>query len=123
MKGIKLVRENIPHLIQVSPKSNNLVVVNQKATGSLLLNLLKKKVVEEAIELAEADYSNFLNELADLYEVLEMLRFVTLIHEEDILSARFSKNKSNANFMNGRMIILDQEVKTWELYFPESRLI
>lgn len=123
MKGIKLVRENIPHLIQVSPKSNNLVVVNQKATGSLLLNLLKKKVVEEAIELAEADYSNFLNELADLYEVLEMLRFVTLIHEEDILSARFSKNKSNGNFMNGRMIILDQEVKTWELYFPESRLI
>ena len=89
----------------------------------MLLNLLKKKVVEEAIELAEADYSNFLNELADLYEVLEMLRFVTLIHEEDILSARFSKNKSNGNFMNGRMIILDQEVKTWELYFPESRLI
>jgi len=64
----KLVRDRIPELILAQGKQPRF----ERVTGEVRLDYLKRKLVEEAKELARAD-ADWQDELADVYEVVRTL--------------------------------------------------
>lgn len=65
----KLVRDRIPEILLEA--GINFKISTLSATE--YRQLLRKKIIEEAQEIAEADAEHLLTELADLYEVLDAL--------------------------------------------------
>jgi len=65
----KLVRDRIPEILLEAGLDFEISTLSETEYRQLL----RKKIIEEAQELAESDAEHLLTELADLYEVLDAL--------------------------------------------------
>jgi predicted house-cleaning noncanonical NTP pyrophosphatase (MazG superfamily) len=67
----KLIRDNIPSIIQKEGKQAEIIVLDDDT----YLSALKEKLVEEAREVLKAqDSKEIINELADLQEVMDAIK-------------------------------------------------
>lgn len=91
----KLVRDNIPQIIKDSGKKCSVRILNDEE----YVKALKEKIVEEAKELLEAKTSeDVIEELADLYEVVEALLIEGKIDLLAIKKKRIQKNMEKGAF-------------------------
>lgn len=91
----KLVRDNIPEIIQKANKTPNIRILDNDD----YLYYLKLKLVEEAKEASNTNNNDeLINELADVVEVIEAIIKTTNIAIEDINNAKISKANKNGQF-------------------------
>jgi len=94
----KLVRDEVPGLIQRGGER----VVTRRASASELLELLKRKVVEEVLELnAAEDDQDLLDEAADVFEVLRAIAAVMGYEADEILERADVKRSERGGFGAG----------------------
>jgi predicted house-cleaning noncanonical NTP pyrophosphatase (MazG superfamily) len=99
----KLVRDNIPEIIQANGKAP----VTHIAGDNEYVSFLLKKIVEEATELRHAqDINHQKEEIADVLEVLDSIKRALGLTDEQVLNAQVSKREERGSF-EGR-IILDE---------------
>lgn len=97
----KLVRDEIPNVISARGESVNVL----RLQGEALIESLKRKLVEESLEVLDAKTNDQLvEELADLREVMLSLMERLNIQEASIESTRRSKAKKRGAFSNGLML-------------------
>lgn len=97
----KLVRDNIPSMIQAKGETVEVV----KLEGEALVECLKRKVVEEAFEVFDSKNTRELeDEIADLIEVIDQLKAILMIDDSAIIEKRQSKNESRGGFTEGLML-------------------
>lgn len=77
----KLVRNHIPEIIQAARQECSVEVMAKVE----FQQALRKKLVEEAQEAAVADSKNSVQELADLYDVIDALMATQQIEREAVL--------------------------------------
>lgn len=93
----KLVRDEIPTIIKAAGKKCEITFLDNK-TYSLEL---KKKLIEESKELSNAiTKSEVIEELADVYEVLESILIDQKIDINDIKEKRILKNIKKGAYEN-----------------------
>lgn len=91
----KLVRDRIPAIIQQAGKAPKTTVLDQDR----YVEELKVKLLEEANEILKAEEHNeFVEEAADLLEVLHALLDAKGISLEDIEHARRQKKEERGGF-------------------------
>ena len=95
----KLVRDNIPEIIENAGKKFDI----HYAKAEELVSLLEAKLQEEALEFSQ---DKNLEELADLMEVIFGLSSALGYSEEDLLNKREKKNLREAGFKEG--IVLER---------------
>ncbi len=101
----KLVRDRIPEIINYSGKS----CTTKTLTNDEYKLELKRKLVEETKELLEAEtVEEVIEELADIYEVIESILFDEKIDIKDIQDKRVCKNIKKGAFETKTFL---QEVK------------
>lgn len=90
----KLIRDRIPEIVAREGKvAETSVLTVEEYKRRLLL-----KLVEEAHELARADSSKFMDELADVQEVLKTLFRAFGVAEEDVERVRTAKRTERGGF-------------------------
>lgn len=93
----KLVRDNIPKIITEEGLKANARVLNEKEFSDALY----EKMIEEATELKLAKTKKeIIEELADLYEVIEELLIINKIDIAEIDKVRVKKNFKKGTFEN-----------------------
>lgn len=98
----KLVRDKVPALIAKSGDRAVLTVVS----GEEELEAMRRKIVEEANELAAAsDRSDIVSEIADLMEILSAYRKRLNIRDTEVFEAQNSKRRSHGAFDQGNLLI------------------
>lgn len=98
----KLVRDKVPDNIIAGGESVDIVNVK----GDALIKLLKSKIVEESLEVYDANNENdILEELVDLLEVGERLVRVLGISKKSILEVRDAKNQKRGAFDKGSVLL------------------
>ena len=91
----KLVRDNIPEIIQKDNKTCQTRILNDEE----YIQELIKKLHEEVCEVQNASNKQFLiEEIADVYEVMDAIKNVFQIDENEILNAQKQKAKKNGKF-------------------------
>lgn len=101
----KLVRDKIPQII----KQNNAECKTRKLDTNEFKVFLKKKLIEEAEELNQADLENVKNELADVLEVV-----YSLAKEYDIPLKEIEGKRKNKKIKRGgfkKMILLEKVIE------------
>lgn len=97
----KLVRDNIPKIIN---DSGRIAVVDQLDNQSHIY-YLAKKMEEESLEVLDAVISGskteVIEELADLIELIEVLKIKMKISSSEISKKRKDKNNKNGSFNKG----------------------
>lgn len=97
----KLVRDSIPDNILAG--GENVEVL--RLSGEALIEAVKRKIVEESLEVLDAKTSGEIREeLADLMEVVNKLSELLAISESDISDTRIDKNKKRGGFERGLML-------------------
>lgn len=97
----KLVRDKIPDNINARGEEVKLL----KLEGDALITSLKRKVVEEALEVLDAKTSiDIIEELADLKETAAALAKILGISEKDIEEVRKDKLSKRGGFDKGLML-------------------
>ncbi len=96
----KLVRDKIPELMKKTGTNPNVRIVKNQELDVFL----RKKIVEEAKELFE---TGDIEELADLYEVLDAFVKHRKIDSGLLEMQRLAKNLARGAFSNG--VVLDME--------------
>lgn len=106
----KLIRDNMPSIIEKNGKSHNTIILDSKA----FLVELKKKLIEEAIELNAAESKlDVLNELSDVTEIIDSLMKEYHISEGELLSRKLEKRSKNGSFEKKLFLIsVTEEGKT-----------
>lgn len=105
----KLVRDKIPDSITARGENVELL----KLEGEALIAALKRKVIEEAFEVADSQTNQQLvEEIADLYEVIDALAGQLGIEKKDILHAQQQKAKKRGKFEKGLMLTRTRLVST-----------
>lgn len=101
----KLVRDKIPEIINETGKSCTTKILNSEEYKLEL----KRKLVEESKELLDAkSHDEMIEELADIYEVIEGILFDEKIDIKEIQDKRVCKNIHKGAF---EQKIYLQEVK------------
>ncbi|WP_461615242.1 phosphoribosyl-ATP pyrophosphohydrolase [Clostridium sp. Marseille-QA1073] len=95
----KLVRDNIPEIIENAGKKFDI----HYASAEELVSLLEAKLQEEASEFSQ---DKNLEELADLMEVIFRLSSALEYSEEDLLKKREEKKLERGGFKEG--IVLER---------------
>jgi predicted house-cleaning noncanonical NTP pyrophosphatase (MazG superfamily) len=91
----KLIRDNIPEIIEMDNKSCVISVLPDDQFKKELM----KKLVEEANELSFAlNKEELINELADIQEILDNVRRITEISQEEVIAYQNTKAKKNGTF-------------------------
>lgn len=94
----KLVRDRIPEMIEGGGEH----VIVRHATGEDLLDLLRQKIVEEALELNAADsHGDVVTEAADIIEVLRAIAMALGQSFDDLVSAAEHKRARRGGFEEG----------------------
>ena len=93
MEYNKLVRDRIPEIIAAEGKSCQVEVMDEAAFQLAL----RQKLVEEAIEAAEAG-ADLVKEIADLYEVIDTLIRINGLDKHDILVAQEQRRNERGSF-------------------------
>jgi len=91
----KLVRDNIPQIIKDAGKKCKVTILDDER----YLIELKKKVIEEAKELTETkNRIETIEELSDIFEVLDVILTKEKISMEEISATRMEKNNVKGTF-------------------------
>ena len=90
----KLVRDRIPEIIQQNSGRCEIATY----TASEFRHALKEKLVEEAQEIVQTDENSLLEELADLYEVIDALMELYEIDIEEIKAVQSRKRDNRGGF-------------------------
>lgn len=98
----KLVRDLLPK--QIADYGEEVIVTRLK--GDAFVRALRTKLVEEAIEALDASgYDSFLEELADVMEVLDSLRQRLKLRKRDLNSKQRSKRLAKGGFNEGYVLV------------------
>ena len=91
----KLVRDRIPEIIQNDNKTCVVEILNDHD----FLVELKRKLIEESNELSGTqNREEMINELADLHEVMNALKAIYAISNEEIERRQLKKAETNGRF-------------------------
>lgn len=90
----KLVRDRIPEIIQAAGREYSVEVMAETE----FQQALRKKLVEEAQEAEAADSENLVQELADLYEVIDALMATQQISREAVLTEQERRRSERGGF-------------------------
>lgn len=91
----KLIRDNIPGIMEKAGKKYETRVLNIEEYD----RELKKKLIEEAKELSEAETDKeTIDELADVKELFKAILDNQNIKEDEVDARRKEKNRSNGTF-------------------------
>ena len=105
----KIVRDNVI----TSIAEHNVEAEMEQITQEQKLELLKNKLVEEANEVLHSKNSEeTIYEIADLLEVIDTIKNMSKISEEDIQQARAKKLQTRGGFKNNiflKSITLDEK--------------
>jgi predicted house-cleaning noncanonical NTP pyrophosphatase (MazG superfamily) len=98
----KLVRDNIPRLIQ----SKGEIADTYRATDQELQHLLRAKIVEESLELLRSETGDeFLDELADVEEAINALRIAAGVTRDALRQRLREKRAVRGGFKDGVVLI------------------
>lgn len=92
----KLVRDRIPEIIHANGQTCHAETLSDQD----YIQALRKKIIEEAHEVAEAERGNLIKELADLYEVIDALAKVAQIDHADIIARQTKRRLERGGFDN-----------------------
>jgi predicted house-cleaning noncanonical NTP pyrophosphatase (MazG superfamily) len=94
----KLVRDNIPEIIAKGGSTPQFLIVR----GEDYIEALKSKLVEEAEEFrAAATREQQIEEMADIYEVIDTLRDILDLNYTELCQAQVKKNIEKGKFRKG----------------------
>lgn len=96
----KLVRDKIVDAIIANGNSPKWRTLSDEE----YIKELKKKLVEEALELIEADNKETIKEVADVQEIIDNLLEVLKISRRNLILVQHSKNEKNGSFKNRQYI-------------------
>lgn len=106
VKYNKLIRDKIPEIIKAAGWSPVVVVLGKKK----FLEALKKKVLEEAKELAKARRKNeVINEIVDLQEILDTLISELGLGKREVKKEQVAKKKKRGGFRNKLFLIREEK--------------
>ena len=92
----KMIRDNIPEIIAASNKKANV----RTLSNDEFFYELKKKLIEESTELLEtSSKEDVIEELADIYELIEFIKKEAGIDEAAVLKFKEEKNKKRGSFI------------------------
>jgi predicted house-cleaning noncanonical NTP pyrophosphatase (MazG superfamily) len=115
----KLVRDLIPRRILSHGEEPRVL----RVTAEQLLKLLSAKAIEEALELFwETAQGHLLDELADVYEVLDSIRRLRGWTGEDVQGAVERKRGERGGFDEGIVLVETQSVPLIDTTSPETSL-
>jgi predicted house-cleaning noncanonical NTP pyrophosphatase (MazG superfamily) len=97
----KLVRDRIPEIIQAAGQEFSVEIMVETE----FKQALRKKLVEEAQEAAAADSENLVQELADLYEVIDALMVTQQISREAVLTEQERRRAERGGFTHRLKLI------------------
>lgn len=103
----KLIRDRIPEIIRDSGCQYALSELSETE----YLAALKQKLIEEATEAASAPPGELLKELADLYEVIDVLMAIANIDREELLAEREKRKKERGGFEKRLKLLWAQETQ------------
>ena len=92
----KLIRDRIPKIIRQAGRECKIETMSQSKYHQALLN----KLIEEAKEAAEAKPDNLMEELADIYEVIDAILANLKIDKDAVLAKQEQKRKERGGFTN-----------------------
>ena len=90
----KLVRDRIPELLQQDGCTYRVEILDEQE----FQQALREKVLEEAREVVEADTGELVNELADLYEVLDTLMQQHKISPAEVRTRQAERSQTRGGF-------------------------
>lgn len=91
----KLVRDNIPDIIEADDKKYRTKILNDQD----YISELKKKLCEEANEVNQAmNREEIIEELSDIIEIVETLKNIYDIQTDEIEEVRKTKVNKNGKF-------------------------
>lgn len=90
----KLVRDKIPEIIE----SNGEIPIIRKLSDTEYKQELEKKLYEEYLEVIDSSYSNRIEKLADMIEVIKYLAKLEDKTLEDVIEVSNEKVKSRGGF-------------------------
>lgn len=92
----KLIRDRIPELIRANGNEFSTEILSDDDYKQAL----RDKLVEEAHEVAEANYDDLIIELADIYEVLDALMKTYNVEREDVIKKQEQRRLERGAFEN-----------------------
>lgn len=102
----KLVRDNIPAIIQKEGKHAEIISLDNET----FLSALKEKLVEEAREALKAETKEtMLSELADLQEIMDKLKELYDIDQTEVNMAQAIKAIKNGKFEKKLFLVSVEE--------------
>ena len=102
----KLVRDNIPTIIEKNNKKSKIRILDENE----YIIELKKKLMEESNEVHNANSKQeILEEIADVYEVIDALMNIYHISKEEVLDIKEKKAIKNGKF--NKKIFLEYVIK------------
>ena len=90
----KIVRDRMPEIIRLGGATLRF----SRASPDMAVELLKQKLVEEAVEVSASEGEGLIGELADLAEVIQALCSRTGVSPEEIEALRRAKQRSRGGF-------------------------
>ncbi len=90
----KLIRDRIPEIIRQAGGECEVKTMSQEGYHQALL----KKLVEEAKEAAQANSNNLVEELADVYEVVDAILINLEINKSLVLAKQEQKRQEKGGF-------------------------
>lgn len=100
----KLVRDLVPQYIEKKGQKPLLAVLDDKKFSDELLKKLTEET-KEVIEASEEGKSRLIEEIADMYEVVDALAKLNNITRDEILEVQKQKVVSNGGF-NKRLYLI-----------------
>lgn len=93
-KHNKLIRDRIPEIIRQTGRKCGVETMSQTDYHQALLD----KLIEEAKEAAEAKSDNLVEELADIYEVIDAILANLEINKDIVLNKQEQKRQKKGGF-------------------------
>jgi predicted house-cleaning noncanonical NTP pyrophosphatase (MazG superfamily) len=90
----KLIRDRIPEIIRADGKQARVEEMDEPEYRQALL----EKLVEEAVEAAQASQDELSKELADLHEVIDAILVAWDIPREDVLALKEERHQQRGGF-------------------------
>ncbi len=98
----KLVRDNVP--AQIADRGEHFEIV--RLEGDALIDALRRKLVEEALEALDANAgTDLVGELADLQEVMRAITKAIRVSTQDLEEERQRKRKKRGGFEQGYLLL------------------
>lgn len=120
MSNPKLVRDKIPEIINTNNQKSQVKVLNIKEYKQAL----KQKLVEESQEVLTAQEADLMEEIADVYEVIEAIISSHNLDKNKITEIQENKAKLKGKFQERLLLIaVENEGKNYSIPDSETNLL